>query len=54
VNGLTKGPFKTVLARLGTDVLQADLKQETQRRVVALEREVAVTPEHPLEIALAR
>jgi hypothetical protein len=53
VNGLTKGPFKTASARLGTEVLQANLKQEAQRRVVALERGVAVTPEHPLEIALA-
>jgi uncharacterized protein (DUF608 family) len=53
VNGLTKGPFKTASARLGTEVLQAKLKQEAQRRVVVLEREVAVTPEHPLEIALA-
>jgi uncharacterized protein (DUF608 family) len=53
VNGLTKGPFNQVSARLGTDVLKADLKQEAQRRVVTLEREVAVTPGHSLEVALS-
>ena len=52
VNGLTKGPFKTASARLGTEVLQANLNQEPQRRVVALERKVAVKPGNPLEVVL--
>jgi uncharacterized protein (DUF608 family) len=53
VNGVTKGPFKQVTARLGTETLGAELKQEPQRRVVALEREVALTPEKSLEVVLA-
>jgi hypothetical protein len=53
INGLIKGPFKTASARLGTEVLQAELKQEPQRRVVALEREVAVKPGHDLEVVLS-
>jgi len=52
LNGLSKGPFKTASARLGSEVLQAGLKQEAQRRVVALEREVAVKPGQPLEVVL--
>jgi uncharacterized protein (DUF608 family) len=53
VNGLTKGPFNKVSARLGNNGLKATLKQEPERRVVALEREVAVTPQNPLEVVLA-
>jgi len=53
VNGLTKGQFSKVSARLGTEQLRADLRQEPQRRVVALEREIAVTPKQPLEVVLA-
>jgi uncharacterized protein (DUF608 family) len=52
VNGLAKGPFNKVSARLGTEVLRADLKQEAQRRVVTLEREVAVKAGQPLEVVL--
>jgi uncharacterized protein (DUF608 family) len=52
VNGLTKGQFNKVPARLGTEVVRADLKQEARRRVVAFAREVAVTPGHPLEVTL--
>ena len=52
VNGMGKGQFKKVSARWGREVLRADLKQEPQRRVVTFEREVAVTPEHPLEVVL--
>jgi uncharacterized protein (DUF608 family) len=53
VNGLSKGPFKIASVQLGSEVLQANLKQEAQRRVVALEREVAVDPGHPLEVVLS-
>jgi len=52
LNGLSKGPFKTASARLGSEALQASLKQEAQRRVVTLEREVAVNPGQPLEVVL--
>jgi len=52
LNGLAKGPFTKVSARLGTEVLHADLKQEAQRRVVTLEREVAVRPDQGLEVIL--
>jgi len=53
VNGLTKGQFNKVSARLGKEELRASLKQEAQRRVVAFEREVSITPGHPLEVMLA-
>jgi hypothetical protein len=52
VNGLTKGQFNKVSARLGTQVLRASVNTETARRVIALDREVAVTPGNSLEIAL--
>jgi uncharacterized protein (DUF608 family) len=53
VNGLNKGQFTKVSVRLGRNALKADLKQEAQRRVVTFEREVALTPGHPLEVVLA-
>jgi len=53
VNGLAKGAFKNVSARLGTKTLKATLKPEPQRRVVTLETEVAVKPDQPLEVVLA-
>jgi hypothetical protein len=52
VNGLAKGQFKKVSARWGKDALSATLKQEPQRRVVTLDREIAVTPGNPLEVSL--
>ena len=52
LNGLTKGPFKRVSARLGKDSLAASLKNEASRRVVTFEREVSVTTENPLEVTL--
>ena len=52
VNGLAKGQFKKVSARLGTEVLQASVKTETARRVISFEREIAVTPGNPLEVSL--
>jgi len=52
VNGVGKGQFKTVSARLRAEVVQAELKQEAQRRVVTFEREIQVTPDRPLEILL--
>ena len=52
VNGLTKGPFTKVSARLGTETLMATVKQEAQRRVVTLDREVSLTTDHSLEVAL--
>ena len=52
VNGVGKGQFKKVSARWGRNALKATLKQESQRRVVTLEREIAVTPEKPLEVSL--
>jgi non-lysosomal glucosylceramidase len=52
VNGIGKGQFTKVSARLGTDTVRADLKPEAQRRVVVLEREIAVTPDHALEVVL--
>jgi hypothetical protein len=53
VNGLGKGQFNTASARLGTEVLRADLKHEAQRRVISLDREIAVTPDHALEVVLS-
>jgi hypothetical protein len=52
LNGLSKGTVSKVSARLGTEALQASLKTETTRRVITLDREIAVTPDHPLEVAL--
>jgi uncharacterized protein (DUF608 family) len=52
LNGLTKGQFNKVSARLGTEALKADLKQEAQRRVITLDHEISVTPDHALEVAL--
>ena len=52
VNGLTKGQFKKVSARLGTEVLRASVKTETARRVIAFDREITVTPGNPLEVTL--
>ena len=52
VNGLAKGTFSKASARLGTSVVGAKLKQEAERRVVTLDREVQVTPEERLEVAL--
>jgi hypothetical protein len=53
VNGLTKGQFKSVSARLGGNGLKATLKQEPQRRVVTFEHEVTVKPGSALEVVLA-
>jgi uncharacterized protein (DUF608 family) len=53
VNGLAKGQFTKVSARLGTEALPADLKQEAQRRVVAFAREITVTPDQSLKVVLA-
>ena len=52
LNGLTKGPFNRVSARLGKDSLAASLKTEASRRVVSVEQEINVTPANPLEITL--
>jgi uncharacterized protein (DUF608 family) len=52
VNGLTKGQFKNVSARLGTEMLRASLKTEPARRLVAFDREIAVTPGNPLDVTL--
>jgi len=52
VNGLGKGQFKSVSARLGAEVLQASVKTETARRVIAFDREIAVTTGKPLEVTL--
>ncbi len=53
VNGLSKSPFKTARARLGKDFVEATLKQEPQRRIVAFEPELAVEPGKELEVVLA-
>jgi len=37
---------------LGTEALQASLKTEAARRVVTLDREISVTPDHALEVEL--
>jgi hypothetical protein len=52
VNGVTKGPFNKVSARLGEDALQASLKTEPTRRIISFDREITVTPDHPLEVVL--
>jgi non-lysosomal glucosylceramidase len=52
VNGVGKGEFKKVSARLETEVLRASLKTEAARRVIAFDREIAVTPGRALEVTL--
>ena len=52
LNGISKGPFTKVSARLGTESLQATLKTEPARRLVSFGSEVAVKPDRPLEITL--
>ena len=52
VNGLAKGQFNKVSARLGTEVLRASVKTGTARRVIAFDREIAVTPGNPLDVML--
>jgi hypothetical protein len=52
VNGLTKGQFNKVSAQLGTEELRSSLKTETARRVIAFDREIAVTPGKQLEVTL--
>jgi hypothetical protein len=52
VNGTAKGQFKKVSARLGKQALRADLQLEPERRVINFNREIAVTPDQPLEVVL--
>jgi uncharacterized protein (DUF608 family) len=52
VNGVTKGPFNKVAARLGKEELQASLKTEATRRVISFEREIGVSPEKALQVVL--
>lgn len=52
LNGLSKGPFAKVSARLGASALDATLKVEPRQRVVMLSREVSVTADQPLEVVL--
>ncbi len=52
INGLAKGQFNRVSARLGTEVLRASVKTGTARRVIAFDREIAVTPGNPLDVML--
>jgi uncharacterized protein (DUF608 family) len=52
VNGLAKGQFSKVSARLGTEMFQASVRVETARRVIAFDREIVVTPGKELEVRL--
>jgi non-lysosomal glucosylceramidase len=53
VNGIVKRQLKNVSVRWGTNALESTLKQEPLRRLVTFERELIVTPDHPLEVVLA-
>jgi len=52
VNGLAKGPFSKVSAHVGKEELQATMKTEAARRVITFDREIALTPDHSLEVVL--
>jgi uncharacterized protein (DUF608 family) len=52
VNGISKGPFDKVSARLGTEALRASLKQELDRRVITFDRVLEVRAGQPLEVLL--
>ncbi|MFZ0960453.1 MAG: GH116 family glycosyl-hydrolase [Terriglobia bacterium] len=52
MNGLAKGQLNKVSARLGTEVLQANVVTEPARRVITLDREIAVTPGSALTVML--
>jgi uncharacterized protein (DUF608 family) len=52
VNGIAKDTFNKVSARWGNEAVGATLKQEPQRRVITLEREFVVSPDHGLEVLL--
>jgi len=53
VNGVTKGPFNKVAARLGKEVVQASVKTEATRRLITLDHEISVTPGNPLEVVVS-
>ena len=52
VNGLTRGQFSKVSARLGTEGLPATMKTEAARRVITFDREIATTPDQALQVTL--